>query len=133
MTNCCIPSNHQTHPEIWLRPSKIVSLSDLSQLVTERKLTATVRQGVRTAEHPKGYAPGQKVMLKICNGENAVISTPVYIKEICSKKLSNLTKKELEETIFYSAGWRSLQQDLSFFEHREIKEDEIVSLVKFNY
>lgn len=130
-------NNHHEHPELWFRPSPVVPLAVLSKLIEDGAITATPRLGVRDAAHPKGYAPGQRATLRVCDGKceagGEVLARDVRITSVESKRLRELEGVDLQSSLCYSAGWKSLQHDLSFFEGRQVGEDEMVSIIEFEY
>lgn len=124
--------NHRRNPELWFRPSPILSLPVLSRLFRNEELVETPRLGKRDSGHEKGYTPGTVVVARLHNeAREEQLQKRVRIKSVISKPLRDVTPSELRRTAYLD--WQSLQQDLSFFEGRVITEDELVSIVAFSY
>ena len=126
-------NNHNTHPEIWLRPSPGLSLSVLLTFVEIRHITATPRLGARNGNHPKGYKPGEIATLRVLD-ENGVehLSRSVRIEAVVIKPLQRLTPDDLHHTAWYN-HWEEVQRELSLFEKRPVEKNEDASIIEFSY
>ena len=126
--------NHHDNPEIWFRPSPMFPSTVLSKLILNREITATPRMGIRDSSHPKGYNNGQIVTLRMFDDDwKETMNLRVCVKAVRSKRLQDLIEVDLVNTVGYRTGWKSVQQDLSFFEGRVVEMCEMVSLVEFDY
>jgi|GEM_PF-2667694 hypothetical protein len=126
-------NNHKTHPEIWLRPSSLVSLDVLLKLVEGGKITATPRLGTRNGDHPKGYTEGDIAVLRVLDDVGTEhLSRTVRIEPFSIRPLRELTSDDLRNTIVYQSP-TEVQRDLSFFDERLIEGTEPVSVIKFSY
>ena len=129
-------NDHSANSELQFRPSPILPLKVLSKLIESRGIKATPRLGLRDSSHRKGYAPGQVVTMRLFDNEGKDIepmSRKIRITAVHSKPLGEFSGADLRKSRCYSAGWRAVQHDLSFFESRPIGEKEVVSLIEFEY
>lgn len=125
--------NHASHPEIWFRASPHVSFADLEERIRTGTLTASLRLGRRDSSHAKGYAPGQKVTLRLFdnNGHESLLHQ-IQVLEVETKPLDSLTHEDFEALqVYHSVS--EVRSDLSFFEKQLIAPQEEVSLVTFRY
>ena len=126
-------SHTNGHPELWLRPSAGLSLAVLSTLIEAQRITATPRLGARDAKHPKGYQPGQEVMLRVLDEHGAeYLHRRVRIESLTIRPLRQLTEDDLHHTLAYQ-NWEDVQRELSQFEKRLIDENEDATVVEFSY
>lgn len=96
-------------------------------------MTATPRLGARDSSHPKGYAPGQTVLLRVFNARNIeCLRQSARIEGVITRPLRALTPQDLHGAVLYRV-WQDVQTTLSFFEKRYVEEDEDVSVITFSY
>ena len=124
---------HIENPELWFRPSPVVSLVRLRRLINQRLLTATIRYGKRDETHEKGYVPEQLVTLRLFDEVNQqILERPILIQSVTSFQIKKIKKRYFQSLKVY-LNCQSIQEDLSFFERRPVHQDEFVSLVTFKY
>ena len=124
---------HAENPELWFRPSPFVSLIKLEELISERRLTATIRCGKRDLTHEKGYVPEQLVTLRLFDHTNQqILLKEIRIQSVESFQVNSIEWKHIDLLMVYN-DYQSIKEDLSFFERRPIGDDEFVSLVRFQY
>jgi hypothetical protein len=124
---------YESRPEIWLRPSPRLSLDVLLALIEAGSLTATPRLGVRDGTHAKGYSPGDTATLRVLDEKDQEqLRKRVRICSLITRQLSALTEKDLEFAFPYKR-WEDVQADLSFFEGRDVNDQEDATIVTFTY
>ena len=125
--------SHKDRPEIWFRPSPKVPLTVLSELIENRRITATPRLGARNGDHPKGYARGEIAVLRVFDDTGTEhFNRTVRIETIVVSPLRQLTPIDLRNTLSYQ-NWKEVQRELSFFEKRPVGGDEDASVIEFSY
>lgn len=125
---------HLGVPELWLRPSPVLSFDVLYTFCTTRKSVATPRVGKRDGSHPKGYVPGTSVILRLFDGvREERLREQICITSIVSKPLRDFALEEFKDSVYHGVDWRIVQQELSFFEERPVADDEMVSIVEFSH
>lgn len=113
---------HYMHPELWFRPSPTLPFEVLSESIGSKTRKETIRLGKRDLSHPKGYAPGMTVTLRLFDDLGAEqVRMQVRIERIKSLPLAEFPE------------WRTLQKDLSYFEGTPIEAGTIATLVSFTY
>ncbi|HUD03167.1 MAG TPA: hypothetical protein VMR46_04140 [Candidatus Paceibacterota bacterium] len=119
-------------PELWFRPGKI-PLPVLLSFIESRLLTATPRLGARNGAHPKGYKPGQEVLLRVLDEDDVEhLRQNIRIDEILIRRLSELTPNDLRNTLPFHT-WEEIQASFSQFEGRPVHGHEDVSIITFSY
>ena len=125
--------SHKDRPEIWFRPSPKVPLAVLSELIANKRVTATPRFGARNGDHPKGYTRGGIAVLRVFDDTNTEhLNRTVRIETIVVSPLRQLTPIDLRNTLSYK-NWKEVQRELSFFEKRPVGDDEDASIIEFSY
>ena len=125
--------NHRESPEIWFKPSPKASFDVLLELIVSKKLFISPRLGARDELHPKGYKRSQVATLRLFDdmgGEK--VSLKIRIEDVKIKRLKRIEESDLVGSHFYGQS-RDLEEDLSFFEGRDIMPEEDVSLINFSY
>jgi hypothetical protein len=101
--------------------------------VESQLIKATPRLGARDATHPKGYEPGQVVILRVLDENNEeCLRHTVRIDTVTVRPIAELTSDDLQNALPYH-DWRDVQHDLSLFEQRPIDADEEASIIEFPY
>lgn len=117
--------------EIWFR-------SDVAKDILEMRITATIRAGDRT-EHtvdPKGgYAPGQIVTLKICEGENkfAEQTKEIIITNAQKMPFGVLQEKDLTITSCSPPTSERLKELFRGFYGKDFEKEDEVTMIEFEY
>lgn len=127
--------------EIWMQPHPWTTVEALRELIERRDITVTPRLGVRDKRNPKGYAIGERVMLRLLapldsfevTGTREVLSVPVEITGLVVRQLSALTAEDLMGCEPGCRDWKSVQRTLRFFARRELPGDTMVTVVRFAY
>lgn len=122
--------------ELWFR-------APYKNLIRDKKLTLALRPGDRSYPNPKGVREGEIARVRIITkpGDEArgiqpefdSFETPIRIKEVAVKRLGEL---ETNELIGYLPGCQDRERarhELGLIYNREFKDDEIVSILRFEY
>lgn len=135
-----VPDVTRVAPELWFRPYPGTSSETLRRLIAMGSIISTPRLGARDDRHPKGYAIGEKAMLRL-KGERRpgvpseeevdLLTEWVEVVGLTVSRLVALTPEQLVGCGLYPNSWDTVGRLLSHFEGREIAPDEIVTIVHF--
>lgn len=117
--------------ELWFREAE-------KELIAERRISATVRAGDRTAEtvDPKGgYKEGGFITLKIQknDGQFDPIETEAAVYSVEKKRLGEIEPKDLEGTSLKTKMKAELVQKLITLYGKEFSDNDNITIVRFEY
>lgn len=130
-----IESKEQERPsiarELWFREEE-------KELIERKEITATVRAGDRTleTENPKdGYREGRFVTLKIQKEDGGFdpLETAAVPHFVQKKRLGDIGPEDLEGTPLVTKTKSELVEKLKRLYGREFADDDIVTIVRFEY
>lgn len=117
--------------ELWFREEE-------KELIADRRITATVRAGNRTAEttDPKGgYQEGEFVTLKIQKGDGQFdpLETGAVAYSVEKKALGEIEPDDLEGTPLPQKTKQALIEKLKRLYGKDFTDNDIVTIVRFEY
>jgi len=124
--------------ELWLSAKDDGELADLQSVVGEKRLTASIRFGDRTAEtsDPKGgYQVGKFIRLKLQKADGAFgpLEVEVIVKAVEKKSLEDLSDRDLLGTLFSGKSKADLTKRLENAYRRKLAPEDLVTIVRFEY
>jgi hypothetical protein len=132
MSDEMLAQRHAAHPELWFRASARVPYEALYAGICSGTLTASLRVGRRDRSHPKGYAPGQVVTVKLFDNTGSPIVRRVQITAVQTKRLATLDTEDFKTLRLYECV-EDAARDLNYFERRSIDPQEMVSVVSYRF
>lgn len=117
--------------ELWFQENE-------KELIERKEITATVRAGDRTfeTESPKGgYREGRFITLKIQKGDGGFdpLETAAVPHFVQKKRLGDIEPSDLEGTPLSAKTRSELIEKLKRLYGREFTDDDIVTIVQFEY
>ena len=115
-------------PEVWFRGVRPVS-------ITRQLVTATVRLGMRNARHPKGYAVGDRLIVRClsANGRREIAQLLACVRDIRFTCLAAVRPEDLRGCASNERFVERLRRHLAAAYGRTIGEREMLTIVRFQY
>jgi shikimate dehydrogenase len=130
------PENLAT--ELWFKGSDENALLNIKQHINNADFISTIRLGDRSEKttNPKGgYKPGDFVTIKIQRADGSFEDQTVEaaIASTTIKKLSDLSEDEIQSAVLDAKSLEDLKKRLTVLYQREISDEEIITVVNFEF
>ncbi len=124
--------------ELWFTAKDEAGVQYLRECMGSGDLTKTVRLGNRSAEtldQKGGFEEGQFITLKIKRlGEGFdAFEKRAVVRSSVAKKLGEVTDEDLDAVLLDGKTKEEIRLHLEQIYHREVTDDEIISLIDFQY